>query len=241
MRKSERHQIKRDELVTILERATTYFEENVFQVSVIAGVVVVLVLGGFGLRSWLGTREERASSLIAQIMQTHRAPIALSMEALQQAPPGGRAFGTTEERDRKILELADELLSRHGMSASAPKALYYKAMALNDMKKPDDAVKALQEILERHPKDFLAPMARYQLARIREAQGNPSEALIHFQALAEDRRGLFPREEGLLGVARCQENLGRKEEALKTYRKIVNDYPDSDYQFEARRKVDELS
>jgi TolA-binding protein len=241
MRKEERHQIKRDELVTVLERATAYLEVNILRVSLIAGAVVVLTLGGFGLRAWLGAREEKASSLIGQIMQTYRSPVALSLEALQQAPPGSRAFGSVDERSRKVIEMADELLSHYGMSRSAPKALYYKALALNDMNKPDEAAKSLKEVLERHPEDFLAPMARYQLARILEARGNPSEALIQFQALVEDSRALFPREEGLLGVARCQETLGRKEEALKTYRKIVSDFPESDYQFEARKKVDELS
>jgi TolA-binding protein len=42
-------------------------------------------------------------------------------------------------------------------------------------------------------------------------------------------------------VGRCQEALGRTSEALKTYRKIVSEFPGSEYQAEAKKKVDELS
>jgi TolA-binding protein len=41
-------------------------------------------------------------------------------------------------------------------------------------------------------------------------------------------------------VARCQEALGEKEEARQTYRRSLADFPDSDYQLEARRRLEEL-
>ena len=141
----------------------------------------------------------------------------------------------------EVVKLADTVLAGFGSSHAAPKALYYKGLALSELKRTEDAGKVLQRLLSAYPGDFLAPLARYELARLKEAQGNASEALIQYQALAEDARGFFPKEEGLMGVARCQEALGRKSDALKTYQKIVSDFPNSDYQFEAKKKVEELS
>ncbi len=240
MKKSERHRVKRDELVTVFEKVTLYVEDNLRQVALIAAVAVALILGSLGVMNWLESREQSASFLLGELMQAYRAPLAFSQEA-QQAPAGVATYSTASERDGKVVEMADDLLSHYGASRSAPKALYYKALALGDDKKLDEAAKALSEFLRKYPGDFLAPLARFELGRVRDAQGNPSEALIHFQALAEDARGLFPREEALLAVARCQEEMGKKEEALGTYRKIVSDFPGSEYEAEARARISELS
>jgi TolA-binding protein len=240
MRKEERHRVKRDELVNVFERSTIFLEENLRLVSLIAGGAALVLLAGFGIVSWQRGREERASFLLGQLIQTYRAPLAFSEEA-QQAPPGLATYASTEERDGKVIEKADDILARYRNSKAAPRALYYKALAQASLKQYDQAAKTLDEFLRRYSGDFLAPMARYDLARVREAQGNAGEALIHFQALAEDPRGLFPREEGLMGVARCQEALGKKDEAKKTYEKIMSDFPGSEYAGEARSRVGDLS
>jgi len=240
MKKTERHQIKRDELATVLERGTAYVEDNARRIGVLVGGVAIVAVVSLGARYFISGREGSASVLLGQIIQTHHAPISVSLDTLQTSS-SGPSFTSTEDRDRKIVQLADEILSRYPSSHAAPGALYYKGLSLSGLKQTDDAIKSLQDLVGRYPDDFLAPMARYQLAHLREAQGNPADALTQYQALADDSRGFFPREEGLMGVARCQEALGHKDEALKTYRKIVSDFPDSDYQFEAKKKVDELS
>jgi len=241
MKKTERHQMKRDDLVTAIERGTFYVEHHARWIGIAAVGLVVLGASGFMVRTWWIGRDEKASFLLGQIIRTYRSPVATSLEALQQSAPGTRSFTTGEEKNQEIVKMADEVLDRYGSSRSAAKALYYKGLALSELKRTDEADKALQDLLARYPGDFLSPMARYELARLKESRGNPSEALIQYQALAEDAQGFFPKEEGLMGVARCQEALGRKSDALKTYRRIVSDFPDSDYQFEAKKKVEELS
>ena len=45
MKKTERHQIKRDELVTVLERGTVYFENNARRIGMWAALVVLVAAG----------------------------------------------------------------------------------------------------------------------------------------------------------------------------------------------------
>ncbi len=241
MKKEERHQIKRDGLVTAVERAEVYFEHHVRRVVLLVLAAGLLVAAGFGLRSWLSSRQARASMAVAEIIQTFRAPVASSPEALQQIQPGSKSFASAEERDRKVIELTDGVLAASGMGAAVPTALYYKALALEGLGQRDDATRTIEQVLKSYPNTFLGAMARYKLAQIKEDEKNPAEALVHFQALYDDPRTAFPKEEALMGIARCQESLGKKDAAREAYRKIVSDYPDSDYQTEARRKVDELS
>ncbi len=241
MRKDERHQLKRDDLLTVIERGTLYVAENSRTVALVTGAILVATVASAGAYRYVSGREAKASFLVSRVIQTYRAPVAASLDTLQQTPGGVQTYGSAEERAARVLDLADDVLSRYGSSRSAAKALYYKALALVALKRQGEAVTVLEEFLRRHPSDFLAPMARYELAMVREAQGNPAEALVQFQVLAEEAGGLFPREEGLIGVARCQETLGNKDEALKAYRRIVTDFPESEYAGEAHQKLQELS
>jgi TolA-binding protein len=241
MRKDERHQIKRDDLATVLETAVLYVQDNARRVGLVVVAVLALLAGGLGVSAWRASRDEQASTLLGDLIRTYRAPVATSLETLQNVPAGVKTFATPEEREARVVELADAILAEYGGTKAAPKALYYRGVALTSLKKHEEAAAALEEFLRKHPRDFVAPLARFELARVREAQSRHADALLLYQVLAEDARGLFPREEGLLGVGRCQEALGNAEEALKTYRRILSDYPDSEYQYDARQKVEELS
>ena len=240
MNKNERHRVKRDELVTVFERTTFYVEGHLRQVGWIAAAVAACILGAYGVSSWMQNREQAASFLLGSLIQTYRAPVAFAQDE-SAAPAGVTTYSTAEERDAKVVEQADRLLARYGSSRAAPKALYYKALALSGQNKHDEAAKALDEFLRRYPDDFLSPMARYQFGRVRQTQGSPAEALIQFQALVEDSRGFFPREEALLAVGQCQEAMGKKSEALATYKKIVSDFPNSEYEAEAKSRIADLS
>lgn len=240
MKGSERHRVKRDELVTVFEHVTRFVEQHLRQVSLSAGALVLLVVGALAARHVLEDRNDKASFLLGQIIQAYRAPIAMTPEA-QQAPAGVTTYASTAERDGKVIALAEDLLSRYGATRVAPKALYYKAVALEDSGRHDEAAKGFAEFLRDHPDDFLTPLARFGLGRAHEARGNAAEALLQYQALGEDRKGGFPREEALLAAARCQEALGKKDEALKIYRRILSEFPGSEYETEARSRIDRLS
>jgi len=241
MKKEERHQIKRDDLATLLDRAMLYAGGNVRTVGLSAAGLVVVVMAAFGVRAWMAGRDQEASLLVGQMIQTFHAPVTASLQDLQENPAGAATFTSLQERDTKVLELADRILSHNPSAGSAPKALYYKGLALANLKRYDEAAGAMDLLLRTYSRDFLAPMVRYELARVHEAQGKPGEALVQYQAIAEDSASLFPKEEGLLGIARCQEAMGQRAEALKTYQRILKDFPESEYLSEARNKVAELS
>ena len=240
MKTSERHDIKRNELATFLDHAIFALEQNLRPIAIGASAVFVLAAGAYGWYSWSESRDAEATYRLAAILRARNAPIALSAAAMT-APTGTQTFATIEERGERIIGLADGILEAYGSSTSAPKAMYYKALALSELGRHDEATTSLETLLRDYPDDFVTPHARFKLGSILEVQGRPGEALIHFQTLAEDVRSLFPREEGLLGVARCHEQLGQMNEALQTYQRVLNEFPGTQYFSEARRRIDELS
>src|SRR5436309_12776157 len=126
MKKTERHQIKRDELVTVIERGTVYIEHNARRIGVWAAAVALVAVASLGARYLISGREDRASLLLGQIVQAHQAAVSASLETRPQAAPGGSTFVSVEEKDQKIMQLAGEILSSYPSSRSVRGALYYK-------------------------------------------------------------------------------------------------------------------
>ena len=182
MKKEERHQIKRDDLATVLERAMIYAEDHLKPIIVIAAVLVIALIGGLLLRNWMKGRTEQASLLVGEMMQSYSMPIVESLEDLAQAPAGVENFTTTEERDQRVLEQADAILDQFSSADTVVKALYYRGLALANLGRFDEAVDSLDRVVRDYPDDFLAPMARYQMARVRSS---PST-----------REGPWPRRKG---------------------------------------------
>jgi hypothetical protein len=234
MKKEERHQIKRDDLATVLERASDFAGEHFRGVLAGATAVVVIVLAVAGGRAWWNAREAAQARQLGEVIETYNAPITASLEDLQAARPGVASFTSLEERDRKVLELADAILKNGGSGVAGAGALFYRGIALAETGQTDEAVKAFKDVIARYPGEIFGPMARLRLARLHEGRGEHAEALALFQAIADDASGLLPPEEGILGMARCQEALGRKDDADRLYQRIVSEFPDSDYVSEAR-------
>src|SRR5439155_11277267 len=130
MKKTERPEIKRDELVTAIGKGTFYVEHHARRILISTVGLVGLAAAVFGGWVWWSGREDKASFLLGEIIQTYRAPVSTSLDALQQSTPGSRTFPSVEAKDLEVVKLADEVLGRYGSAHAAPKALYYKGLAL---------------------------------------------------------------------------------------------------------------
>lgn len=237
MRKEERHQIKRDDLRTVLESAADYVADNRRSVLMGAGVLVAAILLTTAGRAWLGSRQAENARRIGDLITAANAPVVSSVEDLNNARPGQQSFTSNEERAHKVLDLADGLIKGGASGSTLVMAHLYRGTALVDLGQTDEGAKALDQAQHLDPDGIVGGTARLRLARLREQQGKPADALPVYQALAEAKQGPLPREEGLLGVARCQEALGRHDEAAATYKKLLQDFPDSEYAAEAREKT----
>lgn len=241
MKREERHQAKRNDLATLLDEVTHYAGRNVRQLTLLGAVVLVVALGGLGLKGWLRDRDATSARMLAELIDDYNAPITATLEDLQEAQAGAPTFTSAEERGRKVIELATSILEGSRTSAARAGALLYRGMAQSDLKMYDEAEASLGEALSRDTGGLYGSMARLRLARLKESRGKCEEALALYQAISDDGRGLLPREEGMLGMARCQEALGRKDEALALYRRLMSEFPDSEYMAEARERLSDLS
>jgi TolA-binding protein len=234
MHKEERHQIKQNDLATLLHATTEWLGgHNRLALAAGGAVVAAALLVGAGTTWWRG-RQATESRLLGDLIETANASVTATLEDLEQNKGGRQTFTSTEERDRKVIELSDAIVKRSGSSGAAAAAALYRAIAQAGLGQTEEAARGLDALMQRDPNGLYGAMARLRLAGLKEAQGKQAEALPLYQAIADARGGLVPPEEGLLGMARCQEALGHADEAGKIYQRLVSEYPDSEYAGEAQ-------
>lgn len=237
MHKEERHQIKRDDLATLLQGLADWLGgHNRLALAVGGAVVGISLLVAGGVTFWRG-RQATTARMLGELIETAGASVTATIDDLAQNRGGGPTFTSTEERDKKVVELADALERRAGTSGVGAAATLYRGIAQAEMGKTDDAARAFDELMKRDGDGLYGAMARLRLAGLRESQGKQDEALPLYQAIADAHGGFVPPEEGLLGMARCQEALGHADEAGKIYQRLVSDYPDSEYAGEAQSRI----
>src|SRR5262245_63874206 len=105
-------------------------------------------------------RSAAQARLLGEIVQTYNATITASLEDLSANRPGVATFTSTEERARKVLELADAVLKDAGSGSAAAGAMVYRGIALAELGRTDEAAKALEEAVRRHGGGLFGPLAR---------------------------------------------------------------------------------
>src|SRR6185436_2641428 len=113
MKREHRKQIKRDELVTGMERAALWVRTHRDEVRATLIGVAVVVVGAFGYTTFQGRRTASAEKAFADAFDTFHAPVAA------EVPPGaekpvGLQFATPAEKYQKAAAAFDGVERRYG-------------------------------------------------------------------------------------------------------------------------------
>ncbi len=232
-----RHDIKHDEFVSGVTRAALWLEDN--HRRVITGVVAfaLALVVTVAARAWWHAREEKALNLLAEVERRYHATVQGEQEPVLQRPTPGLTYPTHEEKYSAVLESADALLARYGSGAASRQARYYRALALRDLGRHDEAATDLKALLGRRLAPLPRALARMALAETHEAAGRFAEAAAVYAELASSPPDMFPAEAALLGQARCLELENKIAEARAVYQRIVDAFPGSPYVQEAQERL----
>ena len=116
---------------------------------------------------------------------------------------------------------------------------YAKARDLHKGRRFDEAVAGFTEILERAPDSDLADNARYWIGEARYLQRRFRPALAEFTKVLA-----YPytekADDAQLMIARSYLALGESDQAMAAFRKLLENYPGSEYLDEAREELRNL-
>jgi tetratricopeptide (TPR) repeat protein len=239
MKRDLKRHIKDDELVTGLAKAAGWARLHVSELKLTAGIVAVIALGAAALNYFQGHRTSEAEKAFGEAFETFQAPVGPAPEG---APSTGPRFASASEKYQKAAAAFDALASRYPSLATGKRARYYAALSRLELGEFDTAEKALTEIAAYRDADVLEPaLARLALADIHSRRGQPDKAVEAYRQLLDDASSGLPKDHVLMRLAGALEDSRKTAEAGASYKRLSEEFPESVYAGEARRRAEFLS
>ena len=236
MKAQERHHLKTNEFVTTVAGATAWYRGH--QSTVVGAVValVVVVAGAGGYAWWTSNNQERAGALLGVAMTIYQAPV-IPPSNVPGATQQAGSYPTEKARYEAALKAFEDVANQYGSSDAGLAARYHSAETLVSLGRAAEAQKAYEAVVAKAGKSIYGPMAELGLANALLAAGQSDAALKKFEALAANRDGALPVDGVLMQLAGAYQKLGKKAEAKTTFKRVVDEFPDSPYVQTARQQM----
>jgi hypothetical protein len=236
---TERRRLKENEVAYMIDHALEVWGANRRRVLGL-GVALVLAAGAFGgYWFWNVRTASQSSTLLGDAMAILDSPVAAAAPG-KPVPPG--SFPTDAAR-------LDAALAKFMVAAEAYPTTEAGLLARNQaagllvlLGRPAEGVKRYQEVMDLAAQGSIY----YEMARLGKvsAQAHASqfdEAISTFQSLSAQKDGEVPADAMLMQLGRVYLLAGKMTEARQTFRKLLDEYPQSPFVTEAKRQFDQLS
>ena len=239
MDKEFKKQIKEDEFKSAVAHALDWSKLHSAEVRITAvvAVIIAVVLGAAGY--FQGEKRKEAERGFADTVETFRAPVRAPGDA---AAPGGKSFATAQEKYTQAATAFDGLARKFPSRPEGLRARYLAALSRVEIGQYPEAEKALTEIAADRRASALEPaFARLALGDLFRRSGQIDKAVATFRELAADPTSAVPRDAALMSLAGTLEDAKRLAEARASYQRLSEEFPQSVYAAEARRRADRLA
>jgi hypothetical protein len=241
MKASERHQLKQNEFVETTMRVSAWAREHQNQVvpAVIAALVIVAAIGGYGF--WHKHRADRAGALLGVAMALEHAPIAPPSNVPGAKQVAG-TYPTEQARSEAALKALQDVIDQYPSTKAAIAARYQMGAEYLALNRPADAQKVFDAVAaDAGSSSIYAAMARMGSAEALMAASKYDDAAKIYTDLAAQRDGAIPVDGVLMQLASAERKSGKAADARATYKRVVDEFPDSAYVTDAQQQIAALN
>ncbi len=221
MRRVTRKKLKQDEFVSIVDQMIQWFSENWRAVAAAAGAALVVFFLWWGLSTWSGHRKAAASEALAR-----------TLEQLDKAK--------TEDARADAEDALREVIEKYGSTPQADEARVVLARILAEQGKTDEARQLLTKVAHKRNDSPMVRVATLDLIGLQVNSGQAAEVIPQLEAMVTGKDPRLPRDLALYQLAEVQAEEGNIAKAKEYLQKLMEDFPESPYAGQARRKLQEL-
>jgi hypothetical protein len=235
MKSTERHHLKQNEFALTARRTVDALNDN--RKPILLALVAIVVVGG-GVLGYLTLRASRVNEAGARlgeamaIAQSQIAPPS-TLPGAQQAPG---TYPTETARSEAALKAYQAIIADYPTGSVGVTAKYEAAGELLDLGRAAEAEAYFNDVIA-SGEELYAPMARLGLAQAKMAAGAHDDAIRLLTDLAADREGALPIDGVLMQLAQAYSKAGKTQDARAAYQRVVDEFTDSVYAFEARQRL----
>jgi TolA-binding protein len=238
MKRVERRHLKENELQTFARQARETYEQRKRETVMLVSVVAVVGAIAVAYVAWRERVQTRAHTLLADAVVVLEAPV--SPPPAPGQPQQGLRFATERERAQAALTKLKTAADAYPSTDAGLYARYQEGVTYMALGNPTQAAAAYQQVIDRDGNGIYGQMARLGLAESQSRSGQYDQAIRTFQEMAQRKDGPLPVDGILMQLARTYLDAGKRAEAQQTFNRIVEEFPDSPYNGDAKRELDNL-
>lgn len=248
MKTTERHRLKENEVVYMVERALGLLGPNRQRALTILAVAILVggAVGGYFV--WRAQTNGKAEALLGEAMAVMEMPVSTApapVPGQPATPPPPPAPGSyASERAKLEAALPKFLAAAEGYpkTNAGLSARYQAAGVLTRLDQPAEAAKRFREVMDlAGPKSIYDEMARLGKASAEAQSARFEDAIKTYADLSNNKDGDLPPDAMLMQLGRTYLLAGKAQEARAAFRRLLDEYPSSQFAGEAKREVDQLN
>jgi len=237
MKRTERQHLKENELQALARQARETYETKKRETGIIAAAVAVVAVIALG---WIGWRERvqgKAHALLADAVVVLDARIGPPPAPGQ--PEQGLRFATERERAQAALTKLKAAADAYPSTDAGLYARYQEGSTWMALGNPSEAANAYKQVVDRDS-GIYSQMARLGLTEAQARSQQYDAAIKTFQELSQRKDGPLPVDGILMQLGRTYAEAGKRTEAQQTFNRLVEEFPESPFNGDARRELENL-
>jgi hypothetical protein len=236
MKGTERHHLKQNEFAASTARVLTTVQENRDRIVLFGSIVAAVLVIGLAYWFWQDWRQSKAGAMLGAALAIEQSPIA-PPSTLPGVGQTAGTYPTEQARHEAALKAYQQVADSYGSTPDGLTAQYHVAMTLMGLGRSAEADRAFQVVIDRGGKSVYGPMARLGRASVLIHDRKYDEAITVLGQLAADRDGPLPIDGVLMELGRTYLKAGKPQDARATFKRIVDEFPESPYASDARQQV----
>jgi TolA-binding protein len=238
MKRVERQHLKENELQNLARQAREVYEGRKRETTMLVGIAVTVGAVAIGYIAWREHVQSQAHALLADAVVVLEAPI--SPPPAPGQPQQGLRFATERERAQAALTKLKIAADAYPSTDAGLYARYQEGATFVALGNPTLAVAAYQQVIDRDGRGIYGQMARLGLAEAQARAGQFDQAIRTYQDLSQRKEGPLPIDGILMQLGRAYLDAGKRTEAQQTFNRLVEEFPDSPFNADAKRELDNL-
>jgi TolA-binding protein len=237
MKRAERQRLKQNDLGELTRQIQEVFTERKDDLRWIALGVFVIGAAVLGYWAWHQRELQGAEKLLADAMVVQEARIGPPAAATGGS---GLTFPTERERAQAAVVKFKAAADAYPNTDAGLFARYQEASTQDVLGNAAEAAKAYQIVIDRAGNRLIGQTARLGLAAARARGGQFEQAITGYKELAQRKDGGLPVDGILMELGRVYRDAGRAADAQQTFNRLIEEFPDSPYNADAKRELDAL-
>ncbi len=235
MKRTERRHLKENELQTLAREARERLESKGRETLAVVVILAVIGVAAVAYFAWHERVQTRAAAMLAAAVAVKEARI---------GPPGtqeqGLRFINERERAQAALTKFKAAADAYPSTDDGLYARYQEAATWMALGSPAQAAAAYQQVVDKAGNRILGQMARLGLAEAQTVQGQYDPAINTFKEMAQRKDGPLPIDGILMQLGRAYLEAGKRSDAQQTFKRLVDEFPDSPFNADAKRELENL-